>query len=502
MKNISKRFPGVVALDDVSFTVRAGTTHALMGENGAGKSTLMKILVGMYSATSGEIFFQGQKLDTSSINKVIQQGISMIYQELNPIANMTVAENIFIGREPYRIPNLMLDHKKLRQDTTELFKRLEMDEIDPREQVSKLSVAKKQMIEIAKAVSYNSKLIIMDEPTSAITERECQQLFKIVRRLKSEGVAFVFITHKMDEVFQISDELTVLRDGKYVGTYPASELSHDRLVQLMVGREITEMFPKEFAPIGETLLSVKGITVPGVIEDITFDLKRGEILGFAGLMGAGRTEVMETIFGIRKASKGDIYLSGEKVDFSNPSKAIESKVAFLTEDRRGNGCFLGLSVKDNIMVCNWDMVSQVAKSINHRKASKLCNEQVERFAIRTPSIEQQIGKLSGGNQQKVLIARWLLSEPDVIIVDEPTRGIDVGSKSEIHKMLCQMAMQGKAIIMISSELPEVIGMSDRIIVMHEGRITGCLSHKEANQDLVMRYATGLENQNKPASEAV
>lgn len=501
MNNISKHFPGVIALDDVSFTVKAGTTHALMGENGAGKSTLMKILVGMYQATSGEIFFQGEKLETSSINKVIQQGISMIYQELNPISNMTVAENIFIGREPYRIPNLMLDHKKLHQDTIDLFKRLEMDEINPKEQVSNLSVAKKQMIEIAKAVSYNSKLIIMDEPTSAITERECQQLFKIVNRLKSEGVAFVFITHKMDEVFQISDEITILRDGKFVGTYSAKEINHDKLVQLMVGREITEMFPKEFVEITDTLLSVRGLTVPGLLKDITFDLRRGEILGFAGLMGAGRTEVMETIFGIRKASAGEIHLNGERVNFSNPSKAIQSKIAFLTEDRRGNGCFLGLTVKDNIMVCNWDLVTNVAKSINHRKASGMCKEQVDRFAIRTPSIEQQIGKLSGGNQQKVLIARWLLSEPDVIIVDEPTRGIDVGSKAEIHKMLCQMAKQGKAIIMISSELPEVIGMSDRIVVMHEGRITGCLNYQEANQDLVMRYATGLENQYESAKVA-
>ena len=496
MEHITKRFPGVTALEDVTFEVKAGTTHALMGENGAGKSTLMKILVGMYPATSGKIFFQGQELDTSSINKVINQGISMIYQELNPISNMTVAENIFIGREPYRIPRVMLDRKKINRDAQALFENLGLDEISPTEKVENLTVAKMQMIEIAKAVSYNSKLIIMDEPTSAITERECQQLFSIVNRLKKEGVAFVFITHKMDEVFQISDELTVLRDGRYVGTYLAEELTHDKLVKLMVGREITEMFPKEFAEISEVVLAAKNLTVNKLFSDVSFELHKGEILGFAGLMGAGRTEVMEAIFGVRKLDSGEVQINGNTVSLNNPRKAIAHRIAFLTEDRRGNGCFLPLDIKNNMMVLNWGLATNQFGKINQRKATQISQDNVGKFNVKTPSLDQEISKLSGGNQQKALIARWLMSEPDIIIVDEPTRGIDVGSKSEIHRMLSNLAKQGKAVIMISSELPEVLGMSDRVVIMHEGHITGILNRDELNQDIVMRYATGLENQFK------
>lgn len=497
MEHIGKVFPGVVALDDVNFTVKAGTVHALMGENGAGKSTLMKILIGLYQPTSGTITFDGKPLDTSSIQKVLHQGICMIYQELNPIWNMTVAENIYVGREPYKYGGkVIIDYKKMYDDTTALFEKIDISGIGPHEKVGTLSVAKMQMIEIAKAVSYNAKLVIMDEPTSAITEKECQQLFRIVNQLKKTGMSFIFITHKMDEVYQISDELTVLRDGRYVGTWAAEDFSQDELVRQMVGREITDMFPKETAQIGDVRLSVKGLNVDGLLHDISFDLRRGEILGFAGLMGAGRTEVMETLFGLRKADAGEIYIDGELVSLRSPADSIQKKIAFLTEDRRGSGCFLPLSVDDNIMAVNWRLLRGVAGKLNLKKAAQVCKEQIEKFNVKTPSGKQLIANLSGGNQQKALIARWLYSNPEIIIVDEPTRGIDVGSKAEIHRLLSHLATQGSSVIMISSELPEVLGMSDRIVVMHEGRITGILDREEATQDLVMRYATGLEIQTR------
>ena len=495
MEHIGKVFPGVIALDDVSFTVKTGSVHALMGENGAGKSTLMKILIGLYAPTTGSIVFDGKPLDTSSIQKVLHQGICMIYQELNPIWNMSVAENIYVGREPYKYGGkVVIDYKKMYQDTYNLFKEIGIDGIDAYDKVGDLSVAKMQMVEIAKAVSYNAKLIIMDEPTSAITEKECQQLFRIVKQLKETGISFIFITHKMDEVYQISDELTVLRDGRYVGTWAANDLPQDELVRQMVGREITEMFPKEEAEIGDVKLSVRNMNVSGLLYDINFDLRRGEILGFAGLMGAGRTEVMETLFGLRKADSGEVYIDGELVQIHSPADAINRKIAFLTEDRRGSGCFLPLSVDNNIMAVNWPLMRNKIGKLNLKKAAQVCKDQIKKFNVKTPSGNQLIANLSGGNQQKALIARWLYSNPEIIIVDEPTRGIDVGSKAEIHRLLSHLAAQGASVIMISSELPEVLGMSDRVVVMHEGHITGILNREDATQDIVMRYATGLENQ--------
>ncbi|MCH1981062.1 sugar ABC transporter ATP-binding protein [Ruminococcus sp. OA3] len=491
MEHIRKVFPGVVALDDVSLTIKEGTVHALMGENGAGKSTLMKILTGVYTRTEGSIRWQGQDLDTSSITNVLHSGITMIFQELNPIKTMKVCENIFVGREPYRIKGLMVDHRKIAEDTRALFEELEMTDIDPNAMVGTLSTAKMQMIEIAKAISYHSKLIIMDEPTSSITEKECQHLFRLVNNLKKKGIAFIFITHKMDEVFQISDEITVMRDGTYVGTYDVKDISQEELVKLMVGREITNMFPKEEAEIGEVKLEVTGMNVKDLLHDINFRVHKGEILGFAGLMGAGRTEVMETLFGIRKMDTGTVKIDGQKVHIDNPKQALKHKIAFLTEDRRGTGCFLPLSVGDNIMVCNYDRAISGFGKISISKEKKLCREQIEKYAVKTPGASQIIGNLSGGNQQKVLIARWLMMEPDIIILDEPTRGIDVGSKSEIHRMISSLAKQGVAVILISSELPEVIGMSDRIMVMYEGRITGEVARSEATQENIMRYASGI-----------
>ena len=491
MEHIRKVFPGVVALDDVSLTIKEGTVHALMGENGAGKSTLMKILTGVYQRTEGTIKWQGQDLDTSSITHVLHSGITMIFQELNPIKTMKVCENIYVGREPYKIKGLLLDRRKIVEDTRALFSDLDIADIDPNEEMGNLTVAKMQMVEIAKAISYNAKLIIMDEPTSAISEKECRHLFSMVNQLKSRGIAFIFITHKMDEVFQISDEITIMRDGTYVGTYDAEKITHDELVKLMVGREITDMFPKEEAEITDVKLEVSGLNVDGVLKDISFKVHKGEILGFAGLMGAGRTEVMEALFGIRRASSGTVKIDGKEVRIHSPKDAIKHKIAFLTEDRRTTGCFLPLSVRDNIMVCSYNQISNKMKKISVGKEKKVCSRQIEKYAIKTPGPEQVIGNLSGGNQQKVLISRWLLTNPEIIILDEPTRGIDVGSKSEIHKMISRLAQQGVAVVMISSELPEILGMSDRIMVMYEGRITGEVSREEASQELIMRYASDL-----------
>lgn len=491
MQHIRKIFPGVVALDDVSLTINEGTVHALMGENGAGKSTLMKILTGVYTKTEGQIKWQGQDLDTSSITNVLHSGITMIFQELNPIKTMRVSENIYVGREPYKINKLMIDWKKLHNDTKELFAELDITDIDPNEKVGNLTVAKMQMIEIAKAISYHAKLIIMDEPTSAISEKECQHLFRLVNDLKKKGIAFIFITHKMDEVFQVSDEITIMRDGTYVGTYDAKNITHDELVKLMVGREITEMFPKEEAEITDVKLEVSKMTVKSVLEDINFKVRKGEILGFAGLVGAGRTEVMETLFGVRQMDSGTIQIDGNAVNINSPKDAMKHKIAFLTEDRRTSGCFLSLSVRDNIMVCNYGEVSNALKKISIKKEKALCREQIKKYAVKTPGQSQIIGNLSGGNQQKVLISRWLLTQPEIIILDEPTRGIDVGSKAEIHRMISRLAKLGVAVIMISSELPEVLGMSDRIMVMYEGRITGEVSRKEATQEIIMRYASGI-----------
>ncbi|MBR2189963.1 MAG: sugar ABC transporter ATP-binding protein [Eubacterium sp.] len=491
MEHISKSFPGVKALEDVSLDVKRGKVLALMGENGAGKSTLMKILTGLYRMDTGTVTIDGEKLHNKSINAVLQQGITMIYQELSPVRNMTVAENIYLGREPYRIKGVMVDHLKLNRQTNELLDELGLTDIRAGDSLADMSVAKMQMVEIAKAVSYRSKLIIMDEPTSSISEKECQKLFQIVRRLKKENnISFIFITHKMDEVYQIADEIAVLRDGTMVGTYDAATITQNELVASMVGREITQMFPKLPAEIGEVKLSVRNMNVEGLLEDISFDLHKGEIPGFAGLIGAGRSEVMETLFGLRKMTSGEILIDGKPVKIRNSADAIKNKMAFLTEDRRGTGCFLEQSIRDNLMSCNWDQVIHAGK-INYREVEALCNESVDKFAVKTPSLNALIGNLSGGNQQKVLIARWLMSLPEIIIVDEPTRGIDVGSKSEIHRLLSELAQKGHAIIMISSELPEVLGMSDRIVVMYEGKITGILDRDEADQEKILTLASGL-----------
>ena len=487
MQGIRKTFPGVVALDNVNLDVRSGTVHSLMGENGAGKSTLMKCLIGMYTPDEGTVELAGDIVRFKDTKDGLEHGISMIHQELSPVPEMMVAENIWLGREPRGRLGLLSPAAMFRK-TRELFDEWKID-IDPRARMKDLTVSKQQMVEIAKAISYDAKIIIMDEPTSAIPEREVAHLHGMIKRLTDFGVAIIYITHKMDEVFRISDDITVFRDGKHVGSCPAKELDRDKLIKLMVGRELTDLFPKEEAEIGEVVLSVQGLNRGAVVKDVSFELHRGEILGLAGLMGAGRTEVLETIFGIEKAESGEVVLNGRALRIKQPSDAIRAGMALLTEDRKLNGIMGVLSVRDNITAAALPRYSP--RGVLHvGEMRKDSEEQREKLRIKTPSLSQLIKNLSGGNQQKALISRWLLTVPDVLMIDEPTRGIDVGAKSEIHRLMSMLAQEGKAIIMVSSELPEVLGMSDRILVMHEGRISGELSREEANQESVMHLATG------------
>ncbi|WP_432663068.1 sugar ABC transporter ATP-binding protein [Wukongibacter baidiensis] len=489
MKNITKVFPGVKALDNVELKIKPGTVLSLMGENGAGKSTLMKILIGIHPPTEGTIVYKGSEVVFENTNKALNMGISMIHQELSPVLHRTIMENIWLGREPVKGPLRLVDHKKMYDMTKELLKDLDLD-LDPKEKMANLTVAKMQMIEIAKAVSYNSDIVIMDEPTSALTDREVEHLFRIIERLRDQGKAIIYISHKMDEIFRISDEIAVLRDGTYIGTYLAKELDTNKLISLMVGRELDEMFPKVDCEIGDVRLEVKNLAAEGVFKDVSFTVRKGEILGLAGLVGAGRTEVIETLFGMRNKTSGEVYIDGKKVDIDSPEDAIKNKIALLTEDRRHTGIFPMLSVKDNTVIANINKYVKKNGLLDHKLIKADCEEYKKAIRVKTPNIDQLIQNLSGGNQQKVLVARWLLTDPDILILDEPTRGIDVGAKAEIHSLISDLAGQGKSIIMISSELPEVLGMSDRVMVMYEGRMTGIVDRKDANQEVIMKYATG------------
>jgi inositol transport system ATP-binding protein len=487
MQNISKSFPGVKALDGVELAVRRGTVHALMGENGAGKSTLMKILIGMYTMDEGSITFQGKQVTISNTDVALKMGISMIHQELSPVPHMTVAENIWLGREPLNRFGL-IDKKQLVAQTRELLRGLEIN-INPTMLMKDLSIANIQMIEIAKAISYDSSLIIMDEPTSAITTREVEHLFRMIRNLREKGVAIIYITHKMDEVFQISDDITVFRDGRHIATVPSASTTKNDLIAMMVGRELTNIFPKMEAPIGDVVLSVRNLSRKGKVDNVSFDLRQGEILGLAGLMGAGRTEVIEGIFGIAKIDSGEIFIRGKKVAIKSPEDAIKHGMALLTEDRKETGIMGVLSVRDNITVASLMNFSSRG-FLNKRLMNEVCNNERGRLDIKTPTMDQLINLLSGGNQQKVLVSRWLLTTPDILILDEPTRGIDVGAKSEIHRLMSLLAQEGKAILMISSELPEILGMSDRVLVMHESRLVGEFDRKDLTQEKIMHAATG------------
>ena len=486
MTGISKAFPGVQALDDVHLEVERGTVHALMGENGAGKSTLMKVLAGIYHADAGTIHFDGRDVTIPDSATALRLGISMIHQELAPVPEMVVAENIFLGREPLNRLGLV-DKSRMIADARALFARWEI-EIDPRAVMRTLSVAQTQMVEIAKAISYDAKLIVMDEPTSAISEREVAHLHRIIRSLRESGVAVIYITHKMDEVFRIADRVTVFRDGRHVATKEAGELDRQALISLMVGRELTHLFPKEHAAIGDVVLSVRGLTRAGVIEDISFDLRRGEILGLAGLMGAGRTEVLEAIFGVTKVDRGEVLVEGKPIRIRQPADAIAAGMGLLTEDRKLTGIMGVLPVRDNMTVASLARFSP-GGFLRKRQMDAECAREKDALAIKTPSLAQLIRLLSGGNQQKVLVSRWLLTGPEILMIDEPTRGIDVRAKAEIHRLMSGLAKQGKAILMVSSELPEILGMSDRVLVMAGGRITAEFTRDEVTQEKVLEAAT-------------
>ena len=485
--NVRKAFPGVLALDDVSFRLKRGHVHALMGENGAGKSTLMKIIAGIYTPDSGSFKLKGQEIKLNSPLDALRYGIAMIHQELNLMNFMTVAENIWIRREPLNSLGFVR-HDEMRRRTKELFERLDIG-IDPQTEVRDLSVANRQMVEIAKAVSYDSDILIMDEPTSALTEREVEHLFKIIRTLKAQGKGIVYITHKMSELFEIADEVSVFRDGRFVGEHAASEVTRDDIIRLMVGREITQMFPKEIVPIGDIALSVRDLSLEGKFHGVSFDLRKGEILGFAGLVGSGRSNVAETLFGVTPATSGAIAIDGAEIAIKNPGVAMDAGMAFLTEDRKESGCFLLLDVMANMQIALLRHGHARAGFVKEREIEAICQQQKARLRIRTPDLEEPVLNLSGGNQQKVLIARWLMTKPRILILDEPTRGIDVGAKAEIHKLITELAGQGVAVMMISSEMPEVLGMSDRILVMHEGRMTGIVDRKDANQVKIMEFAS-------------
>ncbi|AHF86147.1 sugar ABC transporter ATP-binding protein [Rhizobium laguerreae] len=485
-EGVRKEFPGVVALDDVQFRLKRASVHALMGENGAGKSTLMKILAGIYTPDKGDIRLKGIEIRLKSPLDALENGIAMIHQELNLMPFMTVAENIWIRREPKNRLGF-IDHGLMHRMTEELFARLNIS-IDPDIEVRFLSVANRQMVEIAKAVSYNSDVLIMDEPTSALTEREVEHLFSIIRDLRAQGIGIVYITHKMNELFEIADEFSVFRDGRYIGTHASTDVTRDDIIRMMVGREITQMFPKEEVPIGEVVLSVKDLCLKGVFNNVSFEVRAGEILGVAGLVGSGRSNVAETLFGVTPASSGSVELYGKPVTISSPTEAIRNRMAFLTEDRKDTGCLLILDILENMQIAVLQDRYVKGGFVQQGAIETTCEDMAKKLRVKTPNLYERVENLSGGNQQKVLIGRWLLTDPRILILDEPTRGIDVGAKAEIHRLVTEMARNGVAVVMISSEMPEVLGMSDRIMVMHEGRVTGFLNRDEATQIKVMELA--------------
>lgn len=492
MRGVSKSFPGVKALDRVTLKVRPGTVHALMGENGAGKSTLMKCLFGIYHMDEGEVFVDGEKVNINNPDEALHKGLAMVHQELQPVPERTIAENMYLGRYPTKSvgPLKVIDHAKMNAEAKKWLENVKMP-FDPKRKLGELSISQMQSVEIAKAVSQEARLIILDEPTSSLTDNEVEALFRIVRDLRDRGVSFVFISHKMAELRKISDDITIMRDGGYVGTWEMKDISDDEIVKQMVGRELTNIYPPLDNTPGDILLEVNDFTSihDNSFKDCSFKLRRGEILGFGGLVGAQRTELMEAIFGIRHITKGEIKLNGKKLDIKRPQDAIRNGIGMITEDRRGSGILGCLSIADNVSIASLDHYLEAGIKLNTKKIEDLVQDNVAKLSIKTPSSKTLIQSLSGGNQQKVIISRWLANNPDVLIMDEPTRGIDVGAKYEIYQIMIALAKQGKGIIMISSEMPELIGVSNRIMVMCNGKITGEVEGAEATQENIMHFAT-------------
>lgn len=500
IEDLVKTFPGVQALCNARFELRAGEVHALMGENGAGKSTMMKILSGIYPKDSGTITYLGKETEIDSPRAAQHLGINIVHQELNLMAHLSAAQNMFIGREPRKAGGLLLDEKKLNEQALDYFRMLNLD-LDPRVRIGDLTVARQQMVEIAKALSFNSRVLILDEPTAALTNSEIDELFRIIRDLKAKGVGIVYISHKMDELKQITDRVTVMRDGQYVGTVPTAETSMDTIISMMVGRTLFDTGRNTVgAEEGEVVLEVRRLNRGRAIRDVSFRVRRGEILGFAGLMGAGRTEVARAVFGADPVDSGEVLVKGRRVHISHPRHAVAHGIGYLSEDRKRYGLALGMDVATNAVLANLAAFKAPGGWMRDRLLRGTAEGYVTSLRIKTPGIGQRVKFLSGGNQQKVVIAKWLNRDCDVLIFDEPTRGIDIGAKQEIYKLLQELAETGKAIIMISSELPEVLRMSHRIAVMCEGRITGELSGEEATQEKIMYLATLRESMAKPTPQ--
>ncbi len=490
MKGVSKEFPGVKALDNVHLNVYKGKVMALLGENGAGKSTLMKILSGVFQKSEGTIIYKGKQLDVKGTKDAQMNGISIIHQELNLIDELSIGENIFLGREP-KTAFGNIDWKKLYSESTKLLTPLNID-IDPRSKIKNLSIGHKQMIEIAKALSLEAELIIMDEPTDALTDTETKRLFEVISKLRLEGKSIVYISHRLKEIFEICDDVTIIRDGQFVAEKPVTDIDENHLIEMMVGRKLEEQYPYIGEEVGEILLEVKGLG-NDLIHDVSFQLRKGEILGVAGLMGAGRTELAKTLYGYYKAKQGEIILEGQTLNIKSEIQAIEAGISYVSEDRKKDGLVLGMSVKENISLA---ALRKLAKGIiiDHKGEKEAALDFINQLSIKTPSENQRVKNLSGGNQQKVSISKSLFTNPKVLILDEPTRGIDVGAKKEIYTLMNEFKSKGMSVIMISSEIPELLGMSDRILVMHEGTVSGIISRQEATQEGVMRHAVGIRSE--------
>lgn len=489
MHGISKSFGTVKALQNINIEAYGGEVLALLGENGAGKSTLMKILSGVYKKDAGKIFIEGEEVFPQNIKEAEKLGISIIHQELSVLPNLTVAENIFLGNEKFSKVTRRIN-KSIINERSVLFLEQIGCKVNPNTLVKDVNVGDRQMIEIAKALTKNSKIIIMDEPTTALTDVETKKLFEVIEKLKGKGIAVIYISHRMEELFAICDRVTVLRDGQYVGDVRTSEIDQDGLIAMMVGRKLEDQFPYKKVKRGQTLLKVENLQYKNKVNNVTFHIKSGEILGISGLMGSGRTELAKAIFGEYKKDSGNVFIEGEKVNINSPKEGIKNGICYVSEDRKGEGLILDMSVGENMSLSNLAAYENSLKKIDRKKEKEDIKEYIKKLSVKTPSEGQLIKKLSGGNQQKAILAKWIMLSPKVLIIDEPTKGIDVGAKKEIYEVLNELKSNGKAIIMISSDMPEVLGISDRILVMHEGKISGELSHEEANQETIMAYAVG------------